>query len=271
MRPIRRIAFHLTPLLDLLLIVIFAQYIEVRDQTRREQMATSQRLQAVERERDEALQAVAALRDTDANDRRRQDDALQRLRSENETLRQQQAELAEALRQAAEQRDRVGALTALLFDVPPELMTRALEAPAAERTPAEVERLRAQFRELAQMRAGAAVKHLLTYDELRKRADVWDVYVAETGEIAFSAGEQRRTFRADTPETFAARLYDIYKSLPQPKGLVIILLSYGDAKAVWREAAIKGLPQAAARMREDAAGRTRFEYAVLGFRPPDAG
>ena len=42
---------------------------------------------------------------------------------------------------------------------------------------------------------------------------------------------------SSTPQRFAAVLFDFYKSLPQPKDLVLILLSFGDAKALPREAA----------------------------------
>ena len=77
----------------------------------------------------------------------------------------------------------------------------------------------------------------------------------------------REGFRARTAEEFADKLYAAYKSLPQPKSLVVIMLSWGDARADVREAALRALPIVTERMRQNAGGFIRFEYAVLGFQP----
>ena len=105
---------------------------------------------------------------------------------------------------------------------------------------------------------------------MRKRCDIWEIYINDTGMAVFSGSGQTHTFRAETAQEFAAEIYERYKTLPQPKSLVIMLLSYGDVKASIYEAAIDGLPVVAERMRTDQSGRSRFEYAVLGFNPTPA-
>lgn len=247
----RRLALQLTPLLDLMLIVIFAQYLEM------EQVAVERRTK-FEQRLTEAQSEVAA---TEARLAEQQQE-LRQARREN-------AALNEEYHLTARQRDRIAQMAAELFQVPESALKPLLDRDG-DLPVDETNRIRQEFRDIAAARPEAMVKHLLTYDELRKRSDVWDLYVRENGSIAFSTGKQTHEFRADTPEQFAARLFALYKDLPQPKSLVIILLSYGDARAGVREAAIQGLMLAAERMREDAAGRTRFEYAVLGYRAEPA-
>jgi hypothetical protein len=62
-------------------------------------------------------------------------------------------------------------------------------------------------------------------------------------------------------------MFERYRTLPQPKSLVIVVLSYGNVRAAAYEAALTGLPTVIEKMQADAAGRTRFEYAVLGYDP----
>lgn len=258
----RRLTLQLTSLLDLLLIVIFAQYMEVREQTKEVQTVATQRQERLETV-EENLSTLRARHAAAAAALEAERQRLAEIAERNEQLQ----ETAERLR---EQRDTVGELAAELFRVPPDLAEQALlpgGRSVSTLSSEELEQVRQRFRELAQMRGTEIVEHLLTYNELRKRADVWDIHIAENGLFKLGTGERTAQFRAETPEQFAARLFDAYKDLPQPKGLVVILLSWGDARAVWRQAALQGLPLATMRMRDDSGGRTRFEYAVLGYRP----
>ncbi|HAW28849.1 MAG TPA: hypothetical protein DCY03_12135, partial [Planctomycetaceae bacterium] len=75
------------------------------------------------------------------------------------------------------------------------------------------------------------VKHFLTYDELTKRSDIWELYLTENGVFRLKIGAKSTDFRADTSQDFVDRFYAVYKTVPQPKSLVIILFSYGDARA----------------------------------------
>lgn len=248
MRPLgRRLHFQLMPLLDLLLIMIFSLYLEVRVREERKAEQAEARIATQEQELATERQALAA---------------------EREQLAAETAELEGRVEDVVEQQRRAADLVAELFDVPQELIDEALEplpAGAPPRPPEEAERLRQRFRELASLRGPDVIEHLLSYEELRKRADVWTLRIRANGEIALEAGGRTQSFRAATPEEFASRLFDRYKTLPQPKGLVVLLVSYGDARADVRQAVIDGLPEAVRLMREDQRGRTQFEYAVLGF------
>ncbi|WP_417384824.1 hypothetical protein [Gimesia sp.] len=280
----RRLTFQLTPLLDLLLIVIFAQFMDTQESTARIEQRSQQQVTQAEQEvktlREEqriALKEIAelkrskeqALRDAmqaEQNAMKTRDQA----RESAQLSEKQNRELNEELKHTREQRDLVGEMAQQLFQLPDSLLDPLLKAkpdPDSEQTKAEIERIKKQLQELAGGKAIDVVKHFLTYDELTKRSDIWELYLTENGVFRLKIGAKSTDFRADTPQDFVDRFYAVYKTVPQPKSLVIILFSYGDARASVRFAATQGLPLVAERMRTDSSGRTRYEYAVMGFAP----
>ncbi|MBL6705800.1 MAG: hypothetical protein ISQ06_06785 [Planctomycetaceae bacterium] len=269
----RRLTFQLTPLLDLLLIVIFAQFLDVRDTTTEREQSTTTQLSAAQEElagtQDQLAKILAEKNEMEA-DREFLRASLQELKDSTSGLELERKSLEESLKRAHEQRDTVANLVAALFDLPDETINELIRTRAPENvrlTPEQVKRLREEFKSFSKQNPGESVRHLLTFEEMRKRCDIWELYINDTGKTVFSGSGQSHTFRAETAEEFADELYERYKTLPQPKSLVIILLSYGDVKASVYEAAIDGLPIVAERMRTDQSGRSRFEYAVLGFNP----
>ena len=108
---------------------------------------------------------------------------------------------------------------------------------------------------------------------MKKRFDVWEVYLQENGALVVNAGSHQKwlqTGAVESPEEFSDELFKLYKSFPQTKSVGLILVSYGDSRLTHRQAVIKGLPVVAERMRADSNGVARFEYAVLGYRPDAA-
>ncbi|WP_299461291.1 hypothetical protein [uncultured Gimesia sp.] len=280
----RRLTFQLTPLLDLLLIVIFAQFMDTQETTARiEQRAEQQVAQAEQKTAkyselsDQARRKIDTL--SEQNERALRDAAQtkemavemeQRMRGIQQLSEKKNQELTEQLKEAQEQRNLVGELVQQLFQLPDQIIDPLLESkaePDSEKTKAEIERIKQQLQELAGAKAEDVIRHFLTYDELTKRSDIWELYLTENGVFRLKIGKQSTDFRADSASSFVDRFYAIYKTVPQPKSLVIILFSYGDAKASVRFAATQGLPLIAERMRADSSGRTRYEYAVMGFAP----
>jgi hypothetical protein len=265
----RRLHMQLTPLLDLLLIVIFAQYLDVAE---REVTTIDEARQALQ-QRDMLAGELSRLQvdHQQARDRLAQLQALAaQLQEQNAELSQQAAQTTEDLQRAIAQQQLFGDLVSELFDVPQETLDAALTPPGASAPadPAQVELLEQRFRELSLQNAGRMIRHLLSFEEMRKRTDLWQVHIDDTGWITVHAADQTEGFRARTSEEFSERLYAVYKSLPQPKSLVVIMLSWGDARADVREASLRALPVVTERMRVNAGGFIRFEYAILGFQPP---
>ena len=234
----RRLTFQLTPLLDLLLIVIFAQFMEVQETVARTEAEI----------REESMRQLAVERASLATHR-------QRYRQSFEHMVQQQV--------------RAGNVLSEVFQLPNELVEDMLRprTRGSHLTEQEEHELRAAFERFKNARGREIINKLVTYDELRKRSDVWEVYVAEDGHIQFGAGQEQREFRAESIEDFEQKLFEAYKTLPQPKSLVVILFSYGDAQGKVWQSAMDGLPGGVARMRQDREGRNWFEFTILGYNP----
>lgn len=248
----RKLSLQLTPLLDLLLIVIFAQYMEVRTVARQE----TERAQ-VERETAQAdLDAVQA-----------QLAALQKQLAEWEQKRRETEQTEYA------SREQLGQLFGELFRIPESTIQKIANRRSSDEavlSPAEVAALKAEFKTLSTARSDQVVDHLLTFVEMKKRFDVWELYLQEDDSLIISAGENRKRLPPDdieTPELFVDEFFKLYKSFPQTKSVVLILVSYGDSQLRYRWAVTKGLPIVSERMRLDSNGTVKFEYAVLGFRP----
>lgn len=254
MMPARKLTFQLMPLVDLLLIVFFAQYVEMQALMREE----SGRLRAFQRdltaERDDALHQLISLQE--------QLTSLDELQSERDSLSQD-------LKRVRAQRDWIGEMIVELFRAPESDVAKLLgETPSSPGpTAAEVRQLRQQWRRLAEDRGEEVVEHLLTFHELRKRCDLWDLYIQDDGQIVLTVNRQRQMLRAEEADAFSTRLFEAYKALPQPKSLVLLLVSYGDARLGVRQAVLDGLPAALERIRADDESRSRYDFAVLGYRP----
>lgn len=241
----RRLTFQLVSLFDLLIIIVFAQYFDLQDKTRAQIVASEQG----------GADAIAARRELE---KRAAD--LEALHAESG---RRQLELTEELKRSREDVARLGALVAELFDLPEGPLDEMLQA----RAPRDAEKIRKSLKALAANRSSEAVRHVLTLAELEKRCDIWEIHIREDGGYVFTADDRTARFRADSADRFAAELFKQYKGLPQPKSLVLILLSWGDVALQSRTAAVDGLELAADRMRADSDRRSRFESAILGYIP----
>lgn len=257
MIPHRRLTFQLMPLLDLLLIVFFAQYVEMQTLMREESGRLRASQQSLTAELDEALHQLISLQ--------QQLTALDQVKSERDSL-------TEDLNRVRFQRDRIGEMVVELFRVPEAAIDQLLQEAKSGQGPtgAEARQLKQKWQQLAGDRQQDIVEHLLTFHELRKRCDLWDLYIQDDGLIVLTVNGQRQALRAEDATTFADRLFEAYKALPQPKSLVLILVSYGDARLGVRQAVLDGLPGALERIRADDESRSRYDFAVLGFRPETA-
>ncbi len=243
----RKVSLQLTPLLDLLLIVIFAQYLEVQE--------TQETIQN---------NAITAEQNRDA--------ALASLSEKEDELRQVQAELNSIL----QREQTIAKVIAEVLDIPEEVIQAVLtrKLSSGGRTAAEVEKLKERFRQTAVEQSGRVIEHMLTYEEIRKRCDVWDVHITPQNFLTLSSGE--KTLQLQIPldidedfvqEEFVNQFVELAHTLPEPKSLVIALMTYDRRSQRWAVQGIReALPQVSLRLNEESAGRSRFDYADLGFR-----
>ena len=276
MIPKRRFVIQLTPLLDLLIILIFALLLGLRHQARTEEVrARSVVTDAVPglSDRSDPVVALVERHQKVERDLKQAISENQRLMSRDEDS---QRQLSEEVAWAMQQQERFGDLVSELFQVPDETIKKALNTNniAGEiRSESETQSLRKKFRELAAKRGEAVVRHLLTFDEMRKRCDIWDLVISgRKNQFELNVGGTVKTFAAETREEFDDKLFRAYKTLESPKDLVIVLLSYyPDARFGPIKIAVSQLPLSVERMASDRGGKTQFQFLVLFMKDPSAG
>ncbi|PHQ32031.1 hypothetical protein [Rhodopirellula bahusiensis] len=240
----RRTRFQLTPLMDLLLIIVFAQFLEMRE-------TSQEQTQEIEQERQ-------ALLDEQTMWRAERDQAIA---DRNMSLATQQSDMQDITRAV----EMLQGWLNLDADSSEQSRPRSTSdsgdviARAIERS-----------RQLASADPNTLIRFLVGHDELLKRAEVWTVHARETGDVVFDASGHTETFRlesrrqAQRTQEIADRLFAAYKQSPQPKGLVVVLVSYAPRSVAGvYQPLIDAMPATLERLRADTP-TSRFEYTVLG-------
>jgi hypothetical protein len=243
---VRRVTLQLTPLLDLMLIVIFAQYMEVK-------MVAKQEIDRAASERQETV-------------------------DENEILRQRvdqwEAQQKEFDHAQHSEREQLGQVVRELFRIPDTTLNKLIQprsqTEAGGLASTEIADLKARFQKLANSSGEQVIDHLLTFNEMRKQFDVWDFYLNEDGTLQITIGQDRQQVQSkviESPEIFVGVVLQVRKQFPSTKNSILILCSYGDCQLSHRLAMTRGLAPLAERMKNDGQGTQTFEYAVFGYRP----
>lgn len=248
----RRLALQLTPLLDLLLIVIFAQYMEVQQRAQSaEDELKARKDQLSERERN--LEAEIAQR-------------RQQLTSENDRLRTEYADRFESI---LDQQQRAGTTLAEALNLPGELVEQLAKLRSSGNT-ADAERLEqaaARVQSLMDSRGREFLQFVTRVDEMQKHVSVWEIHIRDNGQALLTDGQQQSIVGFSTSEEFASRLFESSKQLSEPRILVLVLLTYGDTQAGLRRRATDAMPDLIERLRKDA-GMTRwYDFSLMGYRP----
>lgn len=233
----QRIRFQLAPLVDLLLIIVFAQFLEVRTTIQDEKLALQGRIAVVDQQ--------------------------------NELLRIDQQELHKQRQAERDQTLTVIRTIATIFD----LQKQEVEHYASNGdidVASDLRRLAERATSLSAESPQAVIRFLIGHQELLKRAEIWNLHVGGNRLATLMVADQRIQFglerqsQDERTKEFEDALFAAYKQLPQPKELVVILASYSpDSVAGVYQPMIDAVPHAVERMRADDP-TTRFEYTVLG-------
>lgn len=269
----RRITLQLTPLLDLLLVVIFAQYIQM-EQTAGRQVeaaaveaqiridAVGEEIETARKERSDAdikrLQALEELegRDETLTDAREEIGALRARIEELEISSEEQR------RQHREDLTRLGQVAANLLRIDPALFAATMESLPAD----EVRNLKEGFEDLRGKSAEALIRHLREIDAIRKRCDLWEVHIETEGRILFrlTGADEADSFWAGSSEDFVLKAQKVIARAAEPKSLVLILFSYSDATWGVRQPVEEGVDLLKIWLREEFA-RKAFHVAHMGY------
>ncbi|WP_339748481.1 hypothetical protein [uncultured Rubinisphaera sp.] len=277
MKSIKRLSLQLTPLLDLLLIVIFAQYLEMEQTTQAVTEKRTDDLAVLEYRLDEAEQNLMFSKEVLAESQRlrfqaeEELKAAQQMRAEDQLkAAADQDEMSGRLKDVSDQRDKILSALKTAYQNSSQEISKIIEALSKGGTipqPIAPEKVEELAKDVEQSQPRDLATFLLAYEEIRKRCDIWEIHINSQEVIDVHIGEKTFSIRAVSEDDFQQKLFNLYKSLPQTKGLVIILVSYGEVRAAMRQQVLSSLPAVTDRMRSDADGRTRFEYAVVGYLP----
>jgi hypothetical protein len=196
---------------------------------------------------------------------------------------EQQAQLQwkeQAIRQAMQQHVQRAASMERQMEQVGRTLAEAFEISA--RTMGEITRLRREGNDSDATRLQAALDSLRSelasqpedyiqfvtrYAEMQKHVSLWELHLRESGQAVLTADQQRQAFAFADAEEFVARAFQASKSLAEPRTLVIILLTYGDTQAVFRQQAIDAMPELTARLRQDSENTRWYDFSLLGYRP----
>lgn len=262
MQPRRRLALQLTPLLDLLLIVMFSQYIENRDR--------SVAFQAALEAREQALQEKISTAEIQIEERRLQ--LENDVASQKDTLRELAKTYDEKFQSIINQHKQVGSLLAESLNLPGAVITEVLKLRTAN-NPEDADRLESateRLKELMQARGEELFRFMLRVDEMQKHVTVWEIHVQENGQAVITDGEQKYVTDFGSEAELASRLFESSKSFSEPKMLIVVLLTWGDAQAIARRRATDALPVLMEQLRRDASGTRWYDFSIIGYRAQGA-
>ncbi len=227
----RHIGLMLTPLLDMLIIIIFAQLVEA-NKTLEEQVTLRREAETLREkaERDSA-EATQARADANATAEQMQEIVARQRAMIDErdaeisrlgTLAATHERVATDMTRAAEE---LGAVFQAQFDVPPELLEQVIEGIDSEQ---DAERVREYMEQVSQAKPAQAVRVARQMNELLKRAEFWDVYVDATDVVTFSTpeGVMLGGVQASSEEGIRNELLAAMQRTRDGPRMVITILSY---------------------------------------------
>lgn len=252
MKPRRRLTFQLTPLLDLLLIVIFAQFMEVQHSAESGEVELETRRAQLEEEYATRLESLDQQFTTQKN----------QIATRGEQYNEYFSSILKQHKQAA-------TVLAESLNLPGQLVEQIAKfREVGDTTSAEqLADAGQQLKDLLPQRSEELFRFFLRYDEMQKHVSIWELHLQENGKARFSDGQSTALVDFTSPEDFEERAFRASKGFSEPKPLVILLLTYGDTQAGFRRKAESSLPNLVQRLRNDAGNTRWFDYSLLGFRP----
>ncbi|TWU42316.1 hypothetical protein [Novipirellula artificiosorum] len=255
------IRFQLTSLLDLLLIIVFAQYMDVQRSKQVTQIQTQHQLASTRQRLEEEYQHQVSLLNK----------THEELMQQNQWLREAKQQAIAMAEAASLRQQRSEGLLKNMLKLNADVLDEALSPAESTET---LDRAIETTEMLQSMDGTELLRFFAGYAELLKRAEIWTLHVSDRGDIELQSSSPNaptQGFRLEAAtqiereQEFLDRLRSVYSQLPQPKGLVVILVSYNPrATAGNFQPVLDGMPAAIEWLGTDSGGQTRFEYAVIG-------
>ena len=226
----RRLIIQLAALVDLLFVVMFLQYTE-QTRTAAEQSA---KLHLVAAQADELKKVALGNQD----DLRKNRDALQ---TEVDDLRKRLAKETTKSADVEKQLRQIGEVaTELIAGVDPKALTASLRGAPAE----DVATILASLQDAKGKNAAQVIQMLRKSSELKNWCDIWEVHLFDDGRVRVRAPNLRdKEFAPAGENDFSLQFMQIVKQAGEPKSLVIVMFTHGNAELRSLDMATKGLDQ----------------------------
>ena len=255
----RRLTFQLTPLLDLLLIVIFAQYMEVRQNAQSAEREIQQQELEVQQKEEELI----------ARFNIRKKELEQGYADQVKGVDSLREEYDKRFQDILDQQQHAGSALAEALQLPGELVEQLTRLRSNGST-TDADKLQAaatRLRQAMEARGTEFIQYALRFDEMQKRVSVWEIHLEDNGQATITDGDQSQAIGFETESEFVSRTFEASKSFSDPKTLVLLFLSYGDTQAGYRRRATNAMPALIEQLRQDSGNTRWFDFSLLGFRP----
>lgn len=264
----RRKPPQLTPLLDLLIIVIFAQALALNDsvfelaetvEERNVQVGQLREERNRQREeRDEYRGRLTELEDELDEYKDREEVLIAELEELSEQL-DLQEDVRERLERAEDlEEEALHILEAVAdaFRVPEDVA----EAMTAHLDASEAEQIEARLEELRHADPAEAVRHVRQMEEVKRQVDFWEIHITKSDEIRFASSGItyiENLYYTNREHTLNA-LRNVFSRLPAPKPLVLIIVTRENCTVAAERAVLAGVEDFA----RDIRGRPDIHAAV---------
>jgi hypothetical protein len=134
--------------------------------------------------------------------------------------------------------------------------------------PADRQRLQSSFEMLRAQSPSGIIHHLRATEELKKRADLWEVYIGNDNllRVTLVNDVMAQGLPVRGADHVSNALAELARQKGEPKSLVIVLLSWSDADRRTRDAVRQGLDNLVTVLKAEWPGK-RIEVAPLGYTP----
>lgn len=253
----RRVAVSLTALVDLLFVILFAQFLQMQESKKlladNAQAAEAARdaaeaeSKAAEKRRDDAIEIKAGLlanvsqltaQLAAAEKRAAQKDS--ELEQEQKRVQELEKQLGVAIKEGERtkeqaeqaQRELAATMSRMLSTVDAAMVAKTLESGA---TTEELKRVQDELEKVKDQTTAQAIQMIRRANEVQKRVDIWEVHLYRDGSVRLRSPGQgadaiERTLDTDNEDEFTNEFVRIATSHGTPKSLVLILYTHENAK-----------------------------------------
>lgn len=256
----------ITPLLDLLIIVIFAQLLEAKQQVEthislaQEAEIAGQRAEEERRAATETRESVDLIITQQLEQINELKQQVQRLESEREALTVSTETLQTQLRD-------LGRMFQSQFKMPEDILDEML----ADVTASEADRIKNLLDDIQDATPLQAIRTMRQLHEVLRRVDFWGLYIDDSGRLFFDvAGELQNDFRIGGEEQLRRDLQRAMENQSDPSRMVFILLSYHSSTDIMMHRRVTGVLQALLKILETRFQSTQFfenDWGIIDERP----